>query len=63
MILIIFIRYNTSKGLVTLTINLWILVLINSLHYFIADSAPDDNYSKARLTSSVQTICVVSRAI
>jgi len=63
MILMTFIRSRMSKGLVTLLINLLILDLMSSLHSFIADSAPEDSYSKARLTSSVQTIWVVRRAI
>lgn len=60
--LITFILSNTSSGLVTLVINLFILFLITYTHYFIALSAPEDNYSNALFTSSVQTIWVVKSA-
>lgn len=42
-ILMTFILSRISKGFVTLLISLVILVLISSLHSFIADSAPEDN--------------------
>ncbi len=51
-----FILYKTSNGFVTLLIKRLILVLITYTHYFIAPSAPDDNYSNALFTSYVQTI-------
>ena len=63
MMLMIFIRSKTSKGLVTFTMSLVILLLIMDSHYFIAPYIPEDNSSKALLTSSVQIICVVKRAI
>lgn len=61
--LITFIRSRMSRGLVTLLISLLIRVLMTSTHSFIAPSAPDESSSKALLTSSVQTIWVVKRAI
>lgn len=56
MMLITFILYSTSNGLVTLLISFVILFLITSTHYFMALSAPDDSYSNALFTSSVHTI-------